>query len=155
MGPAERQFNVTALGQNPIAGIAVDLENAGKTREVDDRPFGLAIRSVDIGDGGRVRAAPGPVVAGIGRELAGLGAAASEIEHWGGSRRQTVLATASASRAAAHAPAATGGGPPNPVGQGRAIQVEALARVNLSLPIQRQMVGIFGDEHLRNGGFGR
>lgn len=65
MGPAERQFNVTALGQDPIAGIAVDLEDAGKTREVDDRPFGLAIGSVDIGDGGRVCAAPGPVVAGI------------------------------------------------------------------------------------------
>lgn len=67
MGPAERQFNVTALGQDPIAGIAVDLEDAGKTREVDDRPFGLAIGSVDIGDGGRVCAAPGPVVAGIMR----------------------------------------------------------------------------------------
>ena len=84
MGPAERQFYVTALGQDPIAGIAVDLEDAGKTREVDDRPFGLAIGSVDIGDGGRVRAAPGPVVAGIGPELASLGAAASGIEHRGG-----------------------------------------------------------------------
>jgi hypothetical protein len=47
------------------------------------------------------------------------------------------------------------GCPPDPIGQGRAIQVEALAGVNLSLPIQWQMVGIFGDEHLRHGGFSR
>jgi hypothetical protein len=81
MDQQKRQFNVTAFGQDPIAGIAVDLEDAGKTREVDDRPFGLAFGGVDLVDGGRVRAAPGPVVAGIGPELAGLGAAASRIEY--------------------------------------------------------------------------
>ena len=123
---------------------------------MDDRPFGLAIGSVDIGDGGRVRAAPGPVVAGIGPELAGLGAAASGIEHRGGGLvgKQFWRLLQPREQPLMHRPQEEGC-PPDPIGQGRAIQVEALAGVNLSLPIQRQMVGIFGDEYLRHGGFGR
>jgi hypothetical protein len=41
----------------------------------------------------------------------------------------------------------------NPIRQRRAIQINALAGVNLSLPVQRQMVGIFGHQNLRNGRF--
>jgi hypothetical protein len=47
------------------------------------------------------------------------------------------------------------GGTADPIGQGRAIQVEALAGINLRLSIQRQVIGIFGDEHLRHCRVGR
>ena len=39
---------------------------------------------------------------------------------------------------------------PNPVRQRRSIKIDALARINLRLPIERQMIGIFGDQDLRD-----
>ena len=47
------------------------------------------------------------------------------------------------------------GGAADPVGQGRAIEPDALPGVDLRLPIERQVVGIFGHEHLGDGGVGR
>ena len=47
------------------------------------------------------------------------------------------------------------GGMADPVGQRRAIEIDALAGVDLGLAIQRQMVGIFGDQNLGDGGLGR
>jgi len=47
------------------------------------------------------------------------------------------------------------GGAADPVGQGRAIERDALPRIDLSLPIQRQMIGVFGDENLRHRRLGR
>ncbi len=47
------------------------------------------------------------------------------------------------------------GGAPDPVGQGRAIQVDALAGVDLGLPVERKVVGVLGDEHLGDGRLGR
>lgn len=46
------------------------------------------------------------------------------------------------------------GGPPDPVCKSRAIQLDALAGVDLGLPIERQMISIFGDQHLCDQGFG-
>ena len=43
----------------------------------------------------------------------------------------------------------------DPIGQRRTVEFDALAGVDLSLPIQRKMIGIFGDEHLRHRGLGR
>lgn len=39
--------------------------------------------------------------------------------------------------------------------QHRAIQRDALPRVNLDLPVQRQMIGAFGHQNLGDGGLGR
>ena len=47
------------------------------------------------------------------------------------------------------------GGVADPVGQCRAIQIDALPGVNLGLAVQRQMVGIFGHQNLGDGGLGR
>ena len=40
------------------------------------------------------------------------------------------------------------GGPADPVSQGRAIQLHALARVNIRLPVQGQVVAILGHHHV-------
>ena len=47
------------------------------------------------------------------------------------------------------------GGMADPVGQRRAIEIDALAGVDLGLPVERQMIGIFGDQNLGDGGLGR
>ena len=41
--------------------------------------------------------------------------------------------------------------PPDPVGERRAVQREALPREDLRLPVERKMVGVFGHEHLCDG----
>ena len=43
----------------------------------------------------------------------------------------------------------------DPVGQGGAVQRDALTGEDLSLPVQRKMVGVLGDEHLGDGCVGR
>jgi hypothetical protein len=45
------------------------------------------------------------------------------------------------------------GGAADPVRQGRAIELDALASVDLALPIERQVVGILGDQDMGNQGF--
>ena len=45
--------------------------------------------------------------------------------------------------------------PPHPVGQRRAIELDALTGVNLCLSVQRQVISVLGDQHLRDQRFGR
>ena len=47
------------------------------------------------------------------------------------------------------------GSPAGPMGKRRPIDFNALARIDLRLPIKRRMIGIFRDEHMSNGRFGR
>lgn len=47
------------------------------------------------------------------------------------------------------------GGLSHSIRQRRTIELNALAGVNLRLPIERQVIGIFGDQHLGDGGLGR
>ena len=46
-------------------------------------------------------------------------------------------------------------GPADPIGQCRAIEIDALPGVDLSLAIQRKMIGVFGDQDLRHRRLGR
>ena len=46
-------------------------------------------------------------------------------------------------------------GPPDPVGERRAIEMDTLPLVNLRLAIERQVIGIFGDEHMGHSRLGR
>ena len=81
MRPAEHQVHGVAFGQRLVAVIAIDLQDAGEAIEVSNGPLAFAIRRVAIGDGRGIGAAPGPVVSGIGEELAGLCPAAAGIEY--------------------------------------------------------------------------
>ena len=71
--PAKGKLHVIALGERPIAAIAVDLQDTVEAGEVSDRLLGLAIGRVHIGDPGRVGAAPRPIIPRVGPELADLG----------------------------------------------------------------------------------
>ena len=156
MRPAERESDVAPFSQRAIAGIAVDLENALEAGEVRDRLLGLAVRRVDIGDRRRVRSAPGPVVSRVGPKLAGLGPPAPRIEH----RRRRLVGEQLRRRpqmrenALVHGPQVERGAS-DPVGERRAIETNALPLVNLGLAIERQVVGVFGDDHVRDRRLGR
>ena len=47
------------------------------------------------------------------------------------------------------------GGTADPVGKCRAVEIDPLAGIDLGLPVERKMVGIFGDQHLGDGRLGR
>lgn len=47
------------------------------------------------------------------------------------------------------------GGLADPVGQGRAIQVQALPGIDLGLTVERKMIGVFRDEDVGNRGLRR
>ena len=123
---------------------------------MSDRPFGFAVGRVDIGHAGRVPSTPGPIVPRVGPQLAGLGPPASGIEH---RRRRLVgeqlLRTLELREQPLVHRAQQEGGAPNPIGQGRAIERDALPRVDLGLPVQRKVIGVFGDQHLGNRRLGR
>jgi hypothetical protein len=80
MRPAERQPDVTAIGKFAVAGIAIDLQNPLEALQVGDRPFGLAVGRINIGNARRIRPTPRAIIGSIGPKLAGLGAAAAGVE---------------------------------------------------------------------------
>ncbi len=103
-----------------------------------DRSLRLAIGGIDVRHAGRVGATPGAIVTRIGPQLAGLGLPASRIEH---RRRRLVSkqlgrALEPGEQTLVHRPQQEGG-TADPVSQGRAIERDALPRIDLSLPIQR------------------
>ena len=121
-----------------------------------DRPLGLAIGRIDIGDAGRVGAAPRAIIARVGPELAGLGASAAGIEH---RRRGLVGEQLGRTLQRRQQPLMNRpqqeGGAADPIGQCRAVEVDALPGIDLGLAVQRQVIGVFGDQHLRDRRLGR
>jgi hypothetical protein len=123
---------------------------------VGDRPLGLAIGRVDIGNARWIRTTPGTVIGGIGPELAGLGPATAGIEDGRGGliceqpgqfpepHQETLMQRAQMP-----------GSMTDPVCQRRPVQIDALAGINLGLAIQRQVVGIFGHQNLGDRSLGR
>ena len=143
-------------GQRPIAGVAVDLEDALEAGEMRDRLRRRAVGRIDIGDRRRVGSAPGAIVPRIGPELAGLGPPAPGIEH----RRRRLVGEQLRRRLQMRQDALVDRpqmecGASDPVGERRAVEADALALVNLRLAIERQMIGVFGDQHVGDGRLGR
>lgn len=124
--------------------------------EMGARPLGLAVGRVDVGHARRIAAAPGAIIARISPKLPGLGASTSRIEH----RRRRLVGEQLGRALERHEQAFVArpqheGGAADPVSQGRAIERNALPRVDLSLAVQRKMIGVFGYEDLRHGRLGR
>jgi hypothetical protein len=118
-------------------------------------PRGLAIGGIDIGDHRRITATPWPIIAGIGPDLAGLRSLAPGIEHGSGglvgkqplgssqSLEDVVAQGAQIPRCAS-----------DPVCKGGAVKLDVLPGIDLGLPVERQVIGILGDQHLRDQRFG-
>ena len=82
MGPAEGELDVTTFGEDPIAAVAVNLENALEAGEMANRPLGLAVGRIEVDDARWIgAAAPRPIIARIRPQLAEFGAPSAGIEH--------------------------------------------------------------------------
>jgi hypothetical protein len=58
MGPAEGERHRGALGEDAIAAIPVDLQDALEPGKMSSRPLGLAIGRIDVSHAGRTGAIP-------------------------------------------------------------------------------------------------
>ena len=149
--PTEGELDLATPRERRVAAIAIDLQNAFEPGEMLDRPIGLAIGRVAIGDRWWIAPAPRTIVASICPELAGFGAASTRIEH---RRRGLVGEQLGAALQLGQQMIAQRRQPPcraaYPVRQRRAIELDALARIDLRLPIERKVIGILADQHMRD-----
>src|SRR5438093_2202737 len=77
-------------GKRLVGGIAVDLQNAGKARQLSGDLLGAAAVGEHIGDRRRCGAAPWSVIHGMRPELADAGATSPGVEHAASRRDRTV-----------------------------------------------------------------
>src|SRR6185437_13293679 len=113
---------------------AVDLQDTREALEMADRTFRRAVGCINIGNTGRIGSAPWPVVGGIGPELAGFGAPATGIQY----RRRRLVGKQSRPLLQSCEQAFVQwtqlpGGMTNPICQRRAVEIDALPRVDLCL----------------------
>ena len=130
-------------------GIAVGVHPAAEASEVILGVLTFPISREPIPGGGRGRAIPGAFVAGIGPEPCRLGLSRAGGEH---ADRRVVgedrLGRQDMTPDGIGEGFQQGGGLADPVGQCRAIQIEAFAVEDLALAVERQVVGILADQDM-------
>jgi hypothetical protein len=130
-------------------GIAVGVQIAPEPGKMSGGSFALAVGRVVEEHGGRGLAASPALVAHIGPQPACPGATGAGGEH----RHGRVVGMEGR---AAHDVALERvdqrveerGRAPDPVGQGGPGKVDALASIDARLAVERQMVGVFGHQHM-------
>ena len=135
--------------ENLEPGITIGMHPAVEAGEVVLRVLTLAVAGEAIPGGRGRRAGPGPLVTGIGPEPGGPGLASARRQHLhrrvvGEDRlgREDMAADRIGQRLQ------QGGGLADPVGQGRAVEVEAVTLEDPALAVERQMIGIFVHQHM-------
>ena len=136
--------------QAVVSGVAVDLQDAAKTLQ---DPFGmLPAPTGGIGEDHTRwrRPAPRSVIAGQRPEVSRLGLSRPWVEDWGARlvheelggplqvRHQRVMDREEFI-----------GGTPNPIRKGGAVKFDTLTAVDLGLPVERQVIRVFADQHMR------
>ena len=110
----------------------------------------LAVLAIDIGSGRMSGPTPGPVVDRVAPQPSGLGASPTGIKH---RQRGVVSEYLGRGQHGAQHQLVQRRQPPagaaHPGAQGGTIQRHTLAGEDLRLAIQRQMVGVFVDQHMR------
>src|SRR6056297_664242 len=143
--------------RQPIVSlIAIELQYTVKAPQERFRVFALTIRRVKEAHPGRIIPAPRPVVAGQRPKIAGLGSSAPRVKDRGRClvhkelrRSLQVLGQPINDRAQVE------GGHANPIRQGAAMDLDPGTGKDLALSIQRKMVRVFADQHMRHGALGR
>jgi hypothetical protein len=146
---ASGKNDVTTAGQPLESGITIDMQDALEPFEMRDGTLCFAVRRKDVDCGGRRGSAPWSLIARIDPEPSRLGAAAARIEH---RNRRIVGEEMIGGEHILAEPFMQGFEPPtgaaDPIGKRRAIELDAVAREDLRLPIERRVVAIFADQHL-------
>ena len=144
-----RRLGDAALIKSGEPGIAIGLKDAAERRQVPARMLALAVGTVAIQHRGRRRTGEGTVVARVAPQPPGLGLATAGIEH---RHRRIVgmhpLGGHHMRRHRVHQRAHQRCRLPDPIRQGRTVEVDAVARINLGLAIQWQVVAVLRHQHV-------
>ena len=152
MGPTESQLGDIAHVRDQAAksGVAIDLENTAEPLQMGRRMLALTVLAIDIRSGRMSRPTPGPVVDRVAPQSSGLGASPTGIKY---RQRGVVSEYLGRGQHGAQHQLVQRRQPPagaaRPGAQGGTIQRHTLAGKDLRLTIQRQMVGVFVDQHMR------
>lgn len=149
--PGKRTFLRPPLhmaGRN-ITRIAVGMQHAGEGGQMLPGMQSLAIRTEEVADCGWCRVTMGTAVANIGPQSASPGLALAWLQHRNG-RVVTMKSMASEHMVPKlhQQRLQQCAGLTDPVRHGRAGKVDAFPRVNLGLAIERQVIAVFGDQHM-------
>ncbi|MBU6498763.1 MAG: hypothetical protein KGQ40_09570 [Rhodospirillales bacterium] len=152
--PTEGELRHLAGGvrQHPVEpGVAIDLQQSGKPFQVRRRMRALAIFAVEIRHRRMPRPGPRAVIRRVAPQPPGLGLALTGIEHrqrrvvgehpWRGQHR------AQHRRVQRFQPPA---GPSHPVAECGTIELHTVPGEHLRLAIQRQVIAVFADQHVRD-----
>ena len=159
MRPAEGEPDLArrpALQQALEAGIAVHLQHALELGQVGGRMLALAVLGVEVDHRRRGAAAPGPVIDRVapqaGRSWSGPGrgrAPAGCVVGEDPGRAHHVPAQEAPQRLQPPA------GPPDPVAQRGAVELDPLPGEDPGLAVQGQKIGVLGHQHVRQQRLGR
>jgi len=142
MGPTEGELDLVrwATRQQALeASIAVHLQDTLELGQVGGRMLTLAVLGVEVDHRRRGAALPGPIIDGVAPQAPGLGPAPARVEH-----RQARVVGEDPGRAhdvpTQQAPQRLEppAGPAHPAAQGRAVELDTLAREDLRLAVQRE-----------------
>jgi len=152
MRQAQRQRHGVALADAVVAAIGIDLQDAGKAVEMFERTAAFAVGRIDIGHRWRGGAAPRPVISRIGPELTRL--RASGLRRRDHRHHRLVGKELGRALQGAHQMGVKRRQPPggtaHPVGKDRALDVDALTRIDAGLAVQGAVIGVLRDHHLRH-----
>src|SRR5215472_502671 len=156
MRPTCGKNDVTVRGQLLEAGIAIDVQKALEVFEVSRRPFGFAIGREHVDRRRRCRSSPTALIASVDPETPSLRSSSAGVEY----RHRRVIGKEMIGGEHVFAqPLVQCVEPPacatDPSGQRRAVELNAVTRKDLRLPVQRRVVTIFADQHLREQRRGR
>lgn len=138
--------------QPVVSGIAIDLQDAGEALQ---NPFSMnASATGRVGEGNtwRIIAAPWAIIPCQRPEVSGLGFTRAWIKN-----RSTCLVHEQFGRALQIGNKRIEDWTqfercsPDPVGKCGPVEIDALSAHDLSLPIQRKMIGIFRDQNMGDG----
>lgn len=149
MGPAGGFGHLAAIEDSVEPGIAIRMQYPLEALQVALGMFALAVGRVEEHGGRRLLAAPWPAIADIGPQSAGPGFAKARSQH--GNRRVVAMqhiGTEDLPAQRRHQGIEKSGRPAHPVGECRAFEIDALAGIDARLPVERQVIGIFGDQHM-------
>jgi len=152
MGPTESQLGDIAhvCDQAAKSGVTIDLEKTAEPLQMGRRMLALTVLAIDIGSGRMSRSTPGTVVDRVAPQSSGLGTSPAGIKY---RQRGVVSEYLGRGQHGAQHQLVQRRQPPagaaHPGAQSGTIQRDTLAGKDLHLTIQRQVVGVFVDQHMR------
>ena len=150
MRPARSKDDIALDGQPLEAGVAVDVENALEVLKMRHRALGLSVRREQIDSRRRLRSRPWSLLACIDPQASGLRASAARIEHRDG---RVISKEMIGGKDVLAQPPVQSFKPPagaaDPARECRAFDLDAMPGKDLRLPVERCVIAIFADKHLR------